>query len=127
MRYLLDTHIFLWWLNGDKKLKNPLKKIIENKENQITVSVVNGIEISVKARTRKIKLKTTIKTMFEISGFQVLDVNLSHVLELDKLHMYKNHKDPFDRILISQARVENLTFITTDEKIWKYNLRLLKV
>lgn len=126
MRYLIDTHIFLWWLNGDKKLKTPIRAIIENKENQIVVSVINGIEISIKAKGTKIKLSATVKRMFEISGFKVLDVSLNHVLELDKLPLYKNHKDPFDRILISQARVENLTFITIDEKIWKYDLPLLK-
>lgn len=126
MHYLIDTHIFLWWLNGDKKLKTVIKKTIENKENQIVASVINGIEISIKARKRKIKLKTTIERMFEVSGFKVLDVNLNHVLELDKLPLHKNHKDPFDKILVSQARVENLTFITSDDKIWKYNLPLLK-
>ena len=126
MRYLIDTHIFVWWLNGDKKLKTPIKKILENKENQIAASVISGIEISVKAKTRKIKLKTTIERMFEISGFKVLEVNLNHVLELDKLPLHRDHKDPFDRILISQSRVEKLTFITADEKIWKYNLPLLK-
>ena len=126
MRYLLDTHIFVWWLNGDKKLKTSIRKIIENKENQILASVISGIEASIKARTRKLKLKTTVKTMFEISGFKALDVNLNHILELDTLPLHKDHKDPFDRILISQSRVENLTFITSDEKIWKYDLRLLK-
>lgn len=126
MHYLVDTHIFLWWLNGDKKLKSSIRKILENKENQIVASVVNGIEISIKSKTRKIKLKTTVEEMFKISGFKVLDVNLSHTLELDKLPLHSNHKDPFDRILISQARVENLTLITTDEKIWKYDLPLLK-
>lgn len=126
MRYLVDTHIFLWWLNGDKKLKDPIRKFIEDKENKITVSVITGIEVSVKARTGKIKLKTTIKRMFDISGFKVLDVSLNHVLELDKLPLHKNHNDPFDRILISQAKVENLTLITSDKKIWKYDLSLLK-
>lgn len=126
MRYLLDTHIFIWWLNNDKRLKTSIKKIIENKENQIVASVINGIEISVKSKTRKVKLKTTVETMFKISGFEVLDVNLNHVLEFDKLPLHKNHKDPFDRILISQARVENMTLITSDEKILKYNLSFLK-
>lgn len=126
MRYLVDTHIFLWWLSGDKKLKSSIKEALENKENQIAASVVNGVEISIKSKTRKIKLKTTVREMFRISGFEVLDVNLNHVLELDKLPFHKDHKDPFDRILISQARAENLTLITTDEKIWKYDLPLLK-
>ena len=126
MRYLIDTHIFIWWLTNDKELKTSVRKIIENKENQITASVVSGIEASIKARTRKLRLKTTVRTMFQISGFKALDVNLNHVSELDKLPLYKDHKDPFDRILISQSRVENLTFITSDEKIWKYNLPLLR-
>ena len=126
MRYLVDTHILIWWLTNDKKLKTSIRKIIEKKENQITLSVVSGIEVSIKSRTRRLKLMTTVKRMFEISDFKVLDVNLSHILELEKLPLYRNHKDPFDRILISQAKVENLTLITTDEKIWKYNLSLLK-
>lgn len=126
MRYLIDTHIFLWWLNGDKKLKTPIRKIIENKENQIIASVINGIEISIKAKRTKIKLSITVKRMFEVSGFKILDVNLSHILEFDKLPLYKDHRDPFDRILISQARVESLTLVTTDKKIWKYNIPLLK-
>ena len=124
MRYLIDTHIFIWWLTNDKKLKTSIRKIIENKENQIIASIVSGIEISVKARTRKLKLKTTVKKMFEISGFEVLNINLNHAIELGKLPLF--HKDPFDRILIAQAQIENLTLITTDEKIWKYNLSLLK-
>lgn len=126
MRYLIDTHIFIWWLTNDKKLETFIREIIENKENQIVVSVASGIEVNVKIRTRKLKLKTTVKTMFEISGFKALEINLNHILELDKLAWRKDHKDPFDRILISQARVENLTLITSDEKIWKYDVPLLK-
>ena len=126
MRYLVDTHIFVWWLTDDRKLKTSTRKIIGNKENQITASVVSGIEVGVKARTRRLKLKTTVKKMFEISGFKALDVNLSHVLELEKLPLHKDHKDPFDRLLIAQAKAEHLTLITADEKIWKYDISLLK-
>lgn len=124
MKLLLDTHIFLWVLEGNKKLKNEVEEIIKNPQNQIFVSVVSGIEISIKSKTKKLKLKTTLKRMFEISGFEILNVNFNHLLEMDKLFVY--HKDPFDRILISQAKVENLTLITSDEKIWRYDLQFIK-
>lgn len=120
MRYLLDTHILLWWLNDDKKLKSTVSKVIQDKKNQIFISVVSGIEISIKNRSGKLPLKTTVKQIFKIAGFEVLDINLSHLLEFDKLSGY--HKDPFDRILVSQAKVENLVLITSDEKIWKYDV-----
>lgn len=126
MKYLVDTHVFIWWLEGNKKLKNSIRKIIEDKENQVLVSVASGIETSIKRKSRKLKLKTTLKRMFKIAGFEILSVNLDHVLELNKLPIHKDHRDPFDRILISQTKVENLTLITSDPKIWKYKVTILK-
>ncbi|MBI4096486.1 MAG: type II toxin-antitoxin system VapC family toxin [Candidatus Levybacteria bacterium] len=126
MQYLLDTNIFLWSLNGDKKLKEDIKEIIKDFENQIFISIASAWEISIKNRVGKLPLKTTLSKCFEIAGFKILDINLIHVLEFNRLSLHKNHRDPFDRMLISQARAENLTFITTDKKIWKYNLSLLK-
>lgn len=126
MRYLVDTHVFIWWLEGNKKLKNSIRKIVEDKENQVLVSVVSGIETGIKRKSRKLKLRTTLKRMFKIAGFEILSVNLDHVLELNKLPIHKDHGDPFDRILISQAKVEDLTLITSDPKIWKYKIDLIR-
>lgn len=126
MKYLLDTHVFIWSLEENKKLKNSIKKILIDPENQIFVSVIAGIEISTKTRSGKLRLKTTIKEMFEISGFELLDVNFHHILAYDKLSLHPNHKDPFDRILISQAKAENLTLITSDPKMWKYQVPVIK-
>lgn len=124
MRYLLDTNIFLWWLNDDKKLKDSVRKIIKDSKNQIFVSVASGWEISIKHRKGKLPLKTTLKKCFELSSFEILNINLSHILQLDKLPL--RHNDPFDRIIIAQSQVENLTLITSDEKIWKYSIDILK-
>lgn len=126
MRYLLDTNILLWWLEDDKRLKNPIRQIIGNEANQIQISIVSGLEISIKNKLGRLPLKTKVKDIFKISGFLILDINLNHVTELDKLPLHKNHKDPFDRILISQANAENLTLITSDQKIWKYKVSLIK-
>lgn len=87
----------------------------------------SGIEISIKNRLGKLPLKTTLNRIFEASGFAVLDINSNHLFEFDKLPIHPGHKDPFDRILISQAKVENLTLITSDPKIWKYKIPVLKV
>lgn len=124
MRYLLDTNIFLWSLNGDRKLKAEAKEVIKDSRNQIFVSIASAWEISIKNRAGKLPLKTTLDKCFEVSNFELLNINLDHVLKLDKLPPY--HKDPFDRILISQAKTEGLTLITSDQKIWKYNIDVLK-
>lgn len=124
MRYLIDTQVFIWWLEDLNKLKDSTRSILENKQNQILVSTITGVEISIKQKLGKIKLKTTLRTMFNISDFEVLNLNLDHALQLGQLPIY--HNDPFDRILIAQAKVENLTLITADRKIWKYKLPLIK-
>lgn len=126
MKYLLDTNILLWWLNDDKKLKASARKIIQARENQILISVVNGIEISIKNRLGKLPLRTTLNKIFQASNFDILNIDVNHLLLFDRLPPHPKHKDPFDRILISQAKTENLTLITSDPKIWKYKISLLK-
>lgn len=124
MRYLVDTNIFLWWLNNDKRLKKEVFQILKDPKNQILISVASGWEISIKNRLGKLSLKTTLKRCFEVSGFEIMNINLNHILKLDKLPLH--HKDPFDRILISQSVVENLPLITNDRKIFKYKVKLIK-
>ncbi len=123
-RYLVDTHIFVWWLNGDSRLKTLVREMVSDTRNSVFVSVVSGWEMSIKIKNRKLKLKTSIKRMYEIAGFKVLDVTLDYVLFLEKLPLY--HRDPFDRMLIAQAKAENLTLITSDKKIWKYKVDVLR-
>lgn len=123
MRYLLDTHILLWWLGDEQKLTNYIKEIISNPDNQIFISVASGWEIVIKQRSGKLPLKTTVQECFTKANFEILNINLNHILFLDKLPLY--HHDPFDRILIAQAQVENLTFITSDEKIKKYKIKVV--
>lgn len=124
MKYLVDTQILIWWVNGDKNLKSQIKDVLKNPFNHVWASVVSGLEIAIKTRTGKLRTKTTLRDCFKKSGFEELEINLSHAIELKRLSLY--HKDPFDRILISQAKVENLTLITSDRKIWKYEVPLLK-
>ncbi|HSW96674.1 MAG TPA: type II toxin-antitoxin system VapC family toxin [Candidatus Saccharimonadales bacterium] len=122
MHYLLDTHIFLWWLNATNKLAQPLQMVIQDPNNYIYISTATAWEISIKHRTGKLPLKTTISEMISISGFQVLPITLPHILQLEKLPVH--HNDPFDRILIAQAKEENLILITDDSKIKQYDVKV---
>lgn len=118
MKYLLDTHILIWWAENNKKLKLQYKKIIADGNNMIFVSVASVWEIIIKTKLKKIKLDVPINKIIEKYNFHILDINIDHILELNKLKDY--HKDPFDRLLITQSIIENLTLLTDDRLINQY-------
>ncbi|MEK7573686.1 MAG: type II toxin-antitoxin system VapC family toxin [Patescibacteria group bacterium] len=120
MNCLVDTHIFIWSLNSSRKLSNKAQKILKDPDNNIYVSTASLWEISIKNTAGKLSLKTTLAEMVSLSGFEVIPIMLSHVLQIGKLPLY--HKDPFDRMLIAQAKAEKLNLITTDQKIKKYDI-----
>ena len=121
--YLLDTHIFLWSLDEIKRLTKEVTKILKDPQNRIFVSVATAWEISINHKKNKLPLKTTLEECFRKSNFEVLEINLPHILQLENLPNY--HKDPFDRMLVAQAIVEKLMIITEDEKIKKYDVSVL--
>lgn len=125
MRYLIDTNIFIWWMEKNRRLSKDIFDLLNNPQNQIFLSVASIWEIIIKKAKKKLKTPRDVEGGIKASGFIIIDIEMPHVLEVEKLPRY--HNDPFDRILISQSRMENLTFITSDEKIWKYDLPLLKV
>ena len=121
-RYLIDTHILLWSLGEEDKLGSSLIKVLKDPSNEVFVSVASAWEISIKNKKGKLPLKTTLAECFKKSPFDILEIKLTHVLQLEKLPLY--HKDPFDRMLIAQAIVEKLTIITQDKKISKYDVKI---
>lgn len=123
MNCLLDTHSFLWFLRGDKRLGEKARLVIENPKNNVYLSVASVWEITIKVSLGKLELKESIEETVEKSDFEIIDIELDHILELTKLSNY--HRDPFDRILVAQALVENLVIITNDEKIKKYGIETI--
>ena len=121
--YLLDTHIFLWSLDETKRLTKEVAKILKDPRNRIFVSVATAWEMSIKQKKGKLPLKTTLEVCFRKSNFEILEIKLPHILQLENLPPY--HKDPFDRMLVAQAIVEKLMIITADEKIRKYDVSVL--
>ena len=96
---MLDTNIFLWWLDDVKQLKEFVRQIIENRRNKIYISIASAWEISIKNKIGKLPLKAGLKQIFKSPDFELLNVDLNHILALDKLPLL--HRDPFDRLLVS--------------------------
>jgi len=122
MRFLLDTHTFIWWDSQFEKLSEKAKTLCQDPENEIFLSVGSLWEIQIKVQLGKVKLHRAlsdlVKEQQDTNNLILLPVKAPHVFALDKLPAI--HKDPFDRILIAQAKVENFSLISNDEVIRKY-------
>lgn len=127
MEYLLDTHSFLWFINGDHQLSEKAKNAIVNTEAAKYISIVSLWEIAIKLRLQKLTLDmefTDLRQQVVGNGFEILPITFEHTIILTSLELH--HRDPFDRMIIAQALREGLTVIGKDENFHKYNgLKLL--
>lgn len=127
MNYLLDTHTFLWFLEGNDNFSKEARLAIENPQSVNFISIASIWEIAIKLSLGKLRLDIKLEELkLEIikSGFEILPLDFEHIIELSKLETI--HKDPFDRIIISQAISENCTIISRDSNFNQYkNLKLL--
>lgn len=128
MKLLLDTHIFIWWSNEPERLSQSFLSALKDESNTLFLSVASAWEIQVKVQLGKLKLNLAlhelIRSQQETNGLQLLAIELEHILALSSLPSH--HKDPFDRLLIAQAIVEDATFVSTDSKLSAYPLKLLQ-
>ncbi len=121
MKYLLDTHIVLWLANNPDKLSSTVKSILQDNELDVYFSAVNFWEIAIKNQLDKSSFQVEAVSLYRQlleHNFIELPVLSKHTFALKNLPMH--HKDPFDRLLVAQAANENLTLITHDASIWKY-------
>ncbi len=122
MRLLLDTHVFLWLAGAPEKLTEQALEACKARQNPIYLSVVSAWEIQVKSQLGKLTLDDPLAELVReqqaVNGLRILGVELSHVLELEALPSI--HGDPFDRLLIAQARVESFHLVTADRTIRQY-------
>ena len=121
-RFLLDTHVLLWWLDDSPELGPRCKELIADQRNQIYVSAATTWEISIKKALGKLETPDDIDSIVEDEGFTKLPINLYHGQLAGSLPML--HRDPFDRMLIAQAQAEGLILMTSDGNIGLYNLCL---
>jgi len=121
-RFLLDTHVLLWWLDGSPELGPRCKELIADQRNQVYVSAATTWEISIKKALGKLEAPDDIDSIVEDEGFSKLPISLYHGQLAGSLPVH--HRDPFDRMLIAQAQAEGLILMTSDNNIGLYNLLL---
>ena len=124
MNLLLDTHVLIWVLENNSKLSEAAKAEIIKGENMVFVSAASIWEISIKQAIGKLVIPDNLHQEIEKHRFTLLDINYDHAQLAGRLP--NKHKDPFDRMLIAQAQLENLTLITADNNIHGYKIKLLK-
>lgn len=120
MKVLLDTHALLWWLTDDPKLSQAAKALVQSEE--VLVSVVSLWEIEIKRALGRIDgdIHAVAKEVAGTDGFAWLDVRPTHVLTLSELPLH--HRDPFDRMLLAQARREGAVLLSRDAALQAYGV-----
>lgn len=122
MRLLLDTQVVLWQLTGMRPVRPRAQEAIE-RATELTFSVVSFAEIGVKAAIGKLVVPNDLRERVVRSGLRILGLAPDHGLAVADLPMH--HRDPFDRLLISQARSEGLTIVTADRRFGDYDVAVI--
>ena len=124
---LLDTNVLIRILNDDPQLSGTIRKAISQHSARIHLSVVNAWEITIKHRNGKLSfavpLEDVLATILDGAVWPVLQVTPGHIRELAKLPPV--HRDPFDRILVAQARAEGMILATSDAEMTRYGIRVI--
>lgn len=124
-RNLLHTHIFIWYINGSPELSRQARALIEGNGALNFVSIASLWEIAIKISLGKLVLKAPFEVIHSLmiqNGFKILPVTVDDTLQLATLPFF--HRDPFDRILIVQAMLNELTLITNDQQISAYSIKV---
>lgn len=123
MNLLLDTHVLLWWLDDNPDLSRRARTVIADGNNLVFVSAAVIWEIQIKHALGKLKIPKNFRKVLDRQGFELLDITVEHAYAVGKLPLY--HRDPFDRILVAQAKVENMTLVSRDNRVKKYKMSLI--
>lgn len=122
--YLLDTHIFLWWIADDPRLPPSTRQIISDPRNTLYFSAASAWEMAIKAQIGKLTLESApdafLSTHLNRNHVETMEVRISHAVRVFRLPMH--HRDPFDRLLIAQSQVEGIPILTGDPWIRMYDV-----
>jgi len=126
MNMLVDTQSFIWFCDGDKKLPNNIKDIMNNKENNLKLSIASLWEITIKMSIEKLVLSWGIAEIIDLAlknGFDILPIKAQHLISLSSLEFI--HKDPFDRMMIAQCIAEKVPMISSDGIFKEYPIQVI--
>lgn len=127
MRLLLDTHAFLWFITADAQLSSAAESAIRKPGNEAFLSTASVWEIAIKVSLGKLPiplpLDTFIPAQLQLNRITLLPIELQHAFEVSRMALH--HRDPFDRIIIAQAQVEDLDVVSADAMFDAYPVRRL--
>ena len=123
MRLLLDTHVVLWHLSGERELSISARDAISAADD-LLLSVVSFAEVGIKAAVGKLDVPDDLQARIADSGVRTLALSPAHGLAVSDLPVH--HRDPFDRLIIVQAMIERLTIVTADTRFHAYGIELLE-
>ena len=124
MNLLLDTHVLLWWLADDRSITKQVRSKIADAETLVFVSAVSGWEIGIKKALGKLAAPDDLADQVLAGGFSELPISIADGLIAGALP--RHHDDPFDRMLVAQARRHDLTVVTRDAAFSAYGISVLK-
>jgi PIN domain nuclease of toxin-antitoxin system len=127
VKYLLDTNALIYWLEGSKRIPKRLQSDLARSDNEVFVSVISTFEIAVKASLGRLSLPgepaKTLLPFLDEAGLEILPLSSEHSLKIYDLPWH--HRDPFDRLLIAQAMLEDMTLVTSDADFSSYPVKIV--
>ena len=127
MRILLDTHVFLWAITNDRRLSAKYRRRFQDPASDLFLSVVGCWEVLIKSNLGKLTLPLPasrfLTRQMELNRVALLGIRPAHFDELEKLPAL--HRDPFDRMMIAQARAESMSIMTVDKALRPYGVPIL--
>ena len=124
MNLFLDTHVLLWWLDDNPVLSERARSAIADPGNLVILSSVVTWEIRTKQALGKLKIPSDFYNVIKNQGFEFLSITSDHAYAVGDIPMH--HRDPFDRMIISQAKLEGLTVVTHDSIFKEYGISVLE-
>lgn len=127
MRFLLDTHTFIWFVTDSPKISATVKELIENENNEKLLSIASVWEMAIKHSSGKLSFGLPFRVFIEqqtsLNNIDWLEINLDHIEVVATLHFH--HRDPFDRLLIAQAIADQLPILSADSTFDNYSIQRL--
>lgn len=128
MDVVIDTHAFLWFANGDSQLSSTARELIADRTSTRYLSTASLWEVAIKVSIGKLTLTVPfdilVPAVVEANGLELLPISMAHASGVSKLGFpRRDHRDPFDRLIVSQCQVENLPLVSIDDKLDAYEIR----
>lgn len=127
MKLLLDTNVFIWLNDAPDRVRAQVMTIVANPDNDLFLSLTSIWEMQIKIQLGKLQLSDALPDILRTqqidNNLQILNINLSHIWALENLQYH--HRDPFDRLLITQAQIEGMTLVSADGIFDLYDVDLL--